>query len=219
MPIAIPAIAVLAILIVAYIILRLLVEYVIVPFLQALYSLLVHAREWWWNTAWPWLRDVAWPWVKDTANDVWDSVTMATDEVITRARTQIQDLNKEIERIKDKILEKERVYRIFMKDLGTYIDKKRKKKGQPREDGTIDYDPDDPEQDDTYKYGTTKNTVEQRYSASSIIGKEIRPGGRMGYVYLTPFIEKLRARLIEKMLIVGYYVRHGAFPPGNTKLG
>lgn len=72
--------------------------------------------------------------------------------------------------------------------------------------------------DPKYKYGTTKNGVRGRYAAGSYVGTEIR-AGRMGDVMIREYMYSIEARILEKQLIFYYFLEHGAFPPGNSKLG
>ncbi|MEN9917674.1 MAG: hypothetical protein RL662_110 [Bacteroidota bacterium] len=159
------------------------------------------------------ITSVAIPWFIDTATEVWDGISTTIDDVGLRFDTQVKKLLAALAAATT-LLPTERVYQVFMCTVGrTYL---KMLWGKARDINlfSVTY-PIDRDGNPTYKYGTT--TMTARYTSGYIALEVV-----LGHMYIKDILFNLnyfQARLSEKSLIYAYYMVHGSFPPGNTKLG
>lgn len=162
---------------------------------------------------WDWTTTTAIPGVVDTATDIWNSLTFKVDYTLKKAEKQAKKLAAALAAAATTLIPKdEEVYRIDMIKPGIY---KKLNWGLPYEHYHF---PCERGGDPRYKYGTTKNGVNGRYTVSSYIGRQLF-FGNMSYIIIRGSMNYWEARILEKMLISFYFKKHGAFPPGNSKLG
>jgi len=155
----------------------------------------------------------AWEWVIDTAETIWDSLTRAVSEKVEQVKTKLRDLAREIDETIEQLLKGYKVYQILMVVPGEY-----KKRIWGLGWGGKHFFPKDSGGNPTFKYGTTKNTVESRYT-TGYIRDELFITRRLRYIYLAMNMNVLQARAMESSLILAYVIAHGTTPPGNSKFG
>ena len=164
--------------------------------------------NWWKDDDWPWITDVAVPWVCTTAVSVGDAIA----DKYKKAKAKVEDWAKSI--AKEATQGHYKVYQLLMK-----------KPGYPYPENTWGYGFNkihkyEEGENPTYKYGTTKNTIEQRYGHSGSIGSLLDNGLLIGYdTYILQNVNKEIAYATETSLIMGYVYLYGKFPPGNSKFG
>lgn len=194
--------------------------------------------SWLWDKAtivYEWVVNTAVPWIVDTATDIWNSIKSAFTTAATATVTTATAAAVTVEGVRRKYVAGQKrlaaalaaaiasqlppkddaVYLIRMLIYDDYI---RLNWGKPS--GLHNY-PNDCNGDNRYKYGTTKNGVEGRYSAGSYVMMNINSvPPKMSDEYVVKNVNFYEARIIEKAYIYGYFMQHFPYyPPGNSKLG
>ncbi len=197
LPFEIAALLILCIIVLAYFILKALVE--------LLYALVVAIVDWWSTTAWPW--------IVDTATTVWDWVMQTSARAYERAKAKVQELADEIAKAIE-LLKTDRVYQLLMTVPGVYP----KRTWGSGWNMTGHNYPQDCRGNPTFKYGTTNSTISARYSGDPVIGPLLNSGRVVG-MFITPFMDRLQALATEKSLLIYYFGLYSQLPPGNSKFG
>ena len=178
-----------------------------------------------WDSFWNWFKativydvivNTAVPWVLDTADQVWQAVATAADKVKKKYNAGMKRLaiGLSLATATRLLPRDEAVYLIRMIRAGSY-DKLKwglfpGKHNYPTERGG----------DNRYKYGTTKNGINGRYVAGSYIMSHISSiPANMSDEYVATNLNFYEARMVEKRRIYAYFLKHLAYPPGNSKLG